>query len=487
MTFIINPKFRDLPEQVQKNKNDIETLQENQFNTFASTASLSSESASVDISLTDIDANSNTSNALLIDAVGNLFKIVTIVDNVVYINYICNIKGPAGATGATGPAGPAGPQGEQGPRGLQGPQGETGETGPQGPTGLQGPQGIQGPQGATGATGPAGPTGPQGPQGVQGATGPKGDDGTSFIIQGYVTDTDNLPQYGASDVGKAWSVGTTQPYDIYLWGYNNLNQLVWSNIGPLQGPQGPQGIQGPQGEQGATGATGPAGPQGEQGPQGIQGEQGPQGETGATGATGPQGPQGETGSTGATPNISVSATTLPAGSQATATRSGTDANPLITFGIPQGATGPQGEPGQNATLLSQTFNSNTDLYNFINTNLNKVIYIELNANGQFNNTGKTITFTNSGTFSVSASGDAFLNQNFLRCYLCNGYGISTLPNVYYLSGCYNYGNFVISINSGGNITLQSLNITKSGENLQLVNNIYSLTSIVSSATVYYYE
>ena len=59
---------------------------------------------------------------------------------------------------------------------------------------------------------------------------------------------------------------------------------------------------------------------------------GPQGPTGATGST------GATGATGATPNISVTATQLPADAQPTATRSGTDENPIITFGIPSGAT-----------------------------------------------------------------------------------------------------------------------------------------------------
>ena len=53
------------------------------------------------------------------------------------------------------------------------------------------------------------------------------------------------------------------------------------------------------------------------------------GNTGATGA------QGNPGATGATPNIAVNATALPAGSQPTATRTGSNANPIITFGIPQ--------------------------------------------------------------------------------------------------------------------------------------------------------
>lgn len=59
-------------------------------------------------------------------------------------------------------------------------------------------------------------------------------------------------------------------------------------------------------------------------PRGEKGDKGDKGDTGATGAT------------GATPNISVTATELPTGSSPTATRSGTDENPLITFGIPDG-------------------------------------------------------------------------------------------------------------------------------------------------------
>ena len=63
---------------------------------------------------------------------------------------------------------------------------------------------------------------------------------------------------------------------------------------------------------------------------------------------GPQGSTGNTGPTGATPSISVTATQLSSSSQPTATVSGTDDNPIITFGIPageQGPAGPQGIPG----------------------------------------------------------------------------------------------------------------------------------------------
>ena len=52
---------------------------------------------------------------------------------------------------------------------------------------------------------------------------------------------------------------------------------------------------------------------------------------GDTGATGPAGP---TGPTGAVPNISMNATSLPANTSPTVSRTGTDANPIFTLGIP---------------------------------------------------------------------------------------------------------------------------------------------------------
>ncbi len=58
---------------------------------------------------------------------------------------------------------------------------------------------------------------------------------------------------------------------------------------------------------------------------------------------GEKGDTGNTGATGATPNISVSATTLPAGSSATATISGSAESPTINFGIPKGDKGESGE------------------------------------------------------------------------------------------------------------------------------------------------
>ena len=72
---------------------------------------------------------------------------------------------------------------------------------------------------------------------------------------------------------------------------------------------------------------------------------------------GDKGDTGSTGATGATPQISVTATTLSAGSSATAAVSGTAASPLITFGIPKGDKGDTGNTG--ATGATPAFSVGT--------------------------------------------------------------------------------------------------------------------------------
>ena len=60
---------------------------------------------------------------------------------------------------------------------------------------------------------------------------------------------------------------------------------------------------------------------------------------------GAKGDKGDKGDTGVTPNITATATTLPAGSSATVTKSGTAENPAFAFGIPKGDKGDKGEKG----------------------------------------------------------------------------------------------------------------------------------------------
>ena len=166
--------------------------------------------------------------------------------------------GPQGPKGATGPTGPTGPS-VTGPRGAQGPTGPVGETGPQGPTGPTGPTGPQGPTGTKGQTGAQGPTGPAvtGPTGPQGPQGPTGPQGNGFIVMGYYDTLDLLEQaQTAPEAGDAYGVGTTAPYDIYVW---DAVSGTWKNNGTIQGAQGPTGPAGPTGPTGATGPTGPKG------------------------------------------------------------------------------------------------------------------------------------------------------------------------------------------------------------------------------------
>ena len=178
MTTIFNPNYLDQPQQVQKNKADIEELKKYIKQAYHATVALSDTSVSV--SQSDTNIPEDVTEGFLIDTEGNLFEIATVSEGTVFIQYWCNLKGPKGDTGATGPQGEIGPQGETGATGPQGPKGDTGATGPQGEIGPQGETGATGPQGPKGDIGPQGPQGeigPQGPKGDTGPQGPKGDTG----------------------------------------------------------------------------------------------------------------------------------------------------------------------------------------------------------------------------------------------------------------------------------------------------------------------
>ena len=268
MLTIGNEEFRNLEEQVEKNKSDILFI-------------LEEEGTLNQFGIKVVGQIANASNlpdpATYTGDFGDAYAVGTASPYVMYIytrangthptNYWFNIgqfpvPGPAGADGATGP---------QGPQGLQGPQG------PIGPQGKQGPQGIQG------------PVGPRGPQGVQGDPGPKGDPGQSFQIVGILNSTSMLPTPTEEIRNQAYLVPDTTEagtYDLYV--ITGTDTLVWENAGHIESVQGPKGEPGPQGP------TGPEGKQGERGPQGIQGVQGVQGIQGPKGETGPAGPGLET-------------------------------------------------------------------------------------------------------------------------------------------------------------------------------------------------
>lgn len=142
-----------------------------------------------------------------------------------------------------------------------------------------------------------------------------------------------------------------------------------------------------------TGPQGPAGPQGPQGPVGPQGPAGPAGEQGPTGATGPQGLQGPQGPAGITPTIQIgNVTTVPAGSSASVTNSGTSTAVVLNFEIPQGAEG-------DITSCLSTPQIVAELPDVGQTN---ILYFVPKAHTDTDETGTTITLNitnNAGRFS----------------------------------------------------------------------------------------
>ena len=173
--------------------------------------------------------------------------------------------------------------------------------------------------------------------------GEQGPAGKSFEILGYYGSLAELEAgVPAPGPGAVYGVGTSAPYDIYVWDAANG---AWINNGTIQGPRGekgdtgapgPQGPQGEKGEKGEQGQEGPAGPQGEtgsQGPQGQKGDTGQQGPAGPQGETGEQGPQGATGADGFSPTITV--TDITGGHRVTVT----DAGGAKSFDVMDGAAG----------------------------------------------------------------------------------------------------------------------------------------------------
>lgn len=112
---------------------------------------------------------------------------------------------------------------------LKGPRGERGE---------RGYQGIQGPVGPTGATGPIGP---QGIQGIQGPVGP------AFNVQGTLTSTAQLPTPTAEmqDKGYCYRIPDANgvPHIWIVQGANEVGPFSWVDIG-VAGIQGQPGVAG---------------------------------------------------------------------------------------------------------------------------------------------------------------------------------------------------------------------------------------------------
>ena len=283
----INDKtYRNLPEQVEKNKRDIEDLRLR--------AGFQGPYASTE------DIQPPVDGVIYIIGASEPYELYKFDVDDGFIDL-----GPFGATGAQGPVGPEGPQGPKGDKGDTGAQGPQGIQGPQGPYGLQGPKGDKGSNGAPGPEGPKGEKGEQGPIGPQ---GPKGDTGPQGLQGPKGEPGPQGPMGPKGDQGEAGAPGPQGPKGDP--GADGLEGPKGPQgepgpqgpVGPRgekgdTGPIGPQGPKGEKGDKGDKGDTGPEGPQGIPGPAGVQGEQGIQGEVGPQGPVGPEGPAGKDGLT----------------------------------------------------------------------------------------------------------------------------------------------------------------------------------------------
>ena len=172
-----------------------------------------------------------------------------------------------------------------------------------------------------------GDKGERGEPGAKGDTGAKGEQGKGFRILGKYESLEALKEAVTQpEAGDAYSVGTSAPYDIYI--YDGVTS-DWTNHGKLQGAKGEKG------EQGEPGAPGEKGEQGEPGTPGAKGEPG---EPGA---------KGDKGEPGQAASLRIgSVQTGQAGTQAQVTNSGTAREAVFDFVIPQGEKGEKGERGE---------------------------------------------------------------------------------------------------------------------------------------------
>ena len=236
-----------------------------------------------------------------------------------------------------------------------------------GPPGPQGTQGVAGPQGLAGIQGSVGPDGPQGPP-------------VSFRGGWLATSTytvgDAVFYNGSAYIATA-AVNGNPPGVSPAWSLLVQQGSV--------GATGPQGLQGPQGPAGATGLTGP---QGAAGPAGLtwRGTYNPQtgystgeavaysgasyvslantnsgnppnssaqwsllaaaGQAGINGTNGATGATGANGKDGAAATVQIASVTTGAPGTAAAVQNvGTANAAVLTFTLPQGATGTPGTPG----------------------------------------------------------------------------------------------------------------------------------------------
>ena len=291
MIIIDGVEYRNLQEQVLKNKEDIEYLKNYDTKISGQVAEESQLPESAEI---------GTAYEVGVSAPYDLYVYLT-------QGWVNLGKFPSpGPKGDTGPTGPIGLRGQRGSiwssvsrptSPLKGDQylDNTGMVYEYNGEAWTPTRSIVGPRGVIGPVGPTGVQGPQGPRGPQGIQGPAG---AAFSIIGLIASTEQLPDPSTVPDNYAYMVGTTAPYDLYVQVVPEGEPQQWLDAGKVEGVVGPQGPVGPQGGVGPTGAQGPA----------------------------------------ATIQVGT-VTTLEPGEQATVTNSGTSGAAVFDFGIPKGESG----------------------------------------------------------------------------------------------------------------------------------------------------
>lgn len=119
--------------------------------------------------------------------------------------------------------------------------GPVGPQGPEGPIGRDGPIGPAGPQGKDGPVGPQGPQGKQGLPGNTGATGAKGDSGVVYVVLGVLSSSGQLPSAAGQQSSAAYIV--TEADGDHLYGIiQNNGANAWYDWGGIsQGAKGEKG------------------------------------------------------------------------------------------------------------------------------------------------------------------------------------------------------------------------------------------------------
>ena len=264
MLTIDGKQYRNLEEQVRKNKEDIQSIID--------------ASAVLNAFGIKVVGQVNTSDKLPNAAdypgdYGDAYLVGTATPYDYYIFTRPNDTHPTAYWLNIGEFPLAGPQGETGPQGPVGPKGDGSKwyAGTQNPTivaevndqylnttdgsvfsysnvGWTRIGTIRGPQGAQGNIGPVGPTGPQGPQGPQGQ---KGDHGNIYKIIAVLDNIGQLPTPSEYIRNNAYII------DNHLYAIVGEEFLEWVDFGVFASVQGPQGPQGPQGIQGPTVGSNP--------------------------------------------------------------------------------------------------------------------------------------------------------------------------------------------------------------------------------------